>query len=229
MTYGDGVFEDEEVIEQPAVVSDEDKLRQMGASLGLFSDDLTTPETVAPVEEGGEVVGTVEVVSPEAEEVPTSYSFKTEEDFQVAALKALEMKLGVPIEAVVEMLSDFGSYRNDQLIEQQKSPLKQEWGADFDDRYAQVIEKYNTLRPEMQKALDNTEGAKLIWAMIAQDGGSSVPQVPTFDRKGSTLNRATAKFTYTQSQIDKMNLVTYKQNDQDINEAYARGLVDLDN
>ena len=228
--YGDGVFEDDSVqSEVPAQMSDEDRLRQMGSSLGLFSDNTTDDAPVGePVVGEEQAVDTVEPeVVPEVATPPESYSFKTESDFQEAALKALEGKLGVPIDAVVEMLNDFGGYRNQQLIEQQKAPLKSEWGDEFEDRYAQVVEKYETLSPEMQKALDNTEGAKLIWAMIAQMGGSSVPSPPRFDRKGSTTNRSSAKFAYTQSQIENMTMAEYQKNAEDINNAYARNLVDL--
>jgi len=221
--YGDGVFEDDEIQADVPVVeqTEEDKLRQMGAELGLFDKEDPGDVEAAPVEE---VVEPVEDVTP-----PESYSFKTESDFQEAALKALETKLGVPIAAVVEMLEDFSGYRNQNLIEQQKQPLKSEWGDEFDDRYDQVVAKYQTLSPDMQKALDNTEGAKLIWAMIAQDGGSSVPTPPRFDRQGSTTNRSAAKFLYTQSQIENLSLAEYQKNANDINDAYSRNLVDLAN
>ena len=119
--YGDGVFEDDEIQADVPVVeqTEEDKLRQMGAELGLFDKEDPGDVEAIPVEE---VVEPVEAVTP-----PESYSFKTESDFQEAALKALETKLGVPIAAVVEMLEDFGGYRNQNLIEQQKQPLKSEW------------------------------------------------------------------------------------------------------
>jgi hypothetical protein len=224
MIYGDNIFAEEEAaVEAAPELSDSDKLRQLGAGLGLFSEE--TPDDVS-------IETASEETPPVAEAVPDevqSFSFKTEEDFQAAALKAFETKLGAPLDAVVQMLEDFGGYRNQQLIEEQKQPLKSEWGTEFDDRYAQVVEKFQTLPPEMQKALDNTEGAKLIWALIEKEGGSSVPSVPTFDRKGSTLNRAKAKFSYTQSQIEGMDMKTYRANAEDINNAYQNGLVDYAN
>jgi hypothetical protein len=224
--FGDDVFDqgvtEEKKVEQDAPLSPEESLRALAKESGLIDGDEPTTE---PTEESSDTE------AEGGEEVSSTFGFKSEEDFQSAALKAVEAKLGVSIEAVVAMLEDFGSFRNQQLIDQQQAPLKNEWGASFSERYDLVVERFKTLPADMQKALDNVEGARLIWAQLEKEGAQVTPSagVPRFDRTGVVNNRQKAKFLYTLSELDNIPFKEYQAQQEKINDAFARGLVDLDN
>lgn len=214
-------------------VSDEDALRSLGKRLGLLGTDVedttSSGEADADTTDSAETTETP-AAEGEDETKPEALTFATREDFHAEVNEYIKSVVGVPLDELAPLLADLGGFVNQQRLEQQQSQLQQVWGDAYEDNYAQVVERFAKLPPNVQADYDNVQGAQLIWALIQQEQGvttSSIPTPPTFDRKGSGQARATAKYRFTQSEIEGMSRADYAKQVEAINEAYQTGLVDL--
>jgi len=145
----------------------------------------------------------------------------------------MQTKFGVSPDEFNQRFSELQQFRQQQLIQQQQNELQKEWGNQFDERLNLVKEYFNNnLTPEQQSALDNADGAKLIWAKIQQEQSANQPNVPNYQQQASNQtpmqrvnNAATPNYMFTRSQIDSMSTQEYQKNIKDIEYAFVNGLV----
>jgi hypothetical protein len=145
----------------------------------------------------------------------------------------MQSKFGVSPDEFNQRFSELQQFRQQQLIQQQQSELQKEWGNQFDERLNLVKEYFNNnLTPEQQSALDNADGAKLIWAKIQQEQSANQPNVPNYQQQSSNQtpmqrvnNASTPNYMFTRSQIDSMSTQEYQKNIKDIEYAFVNGLV----
>lgn len=134
---------------------------------------------------------------------------------------------GLELNKAVELINELQSYKQQQLIDNQRNQLQTAWGIagkDFDTRLQQVQERFAKYPPELQVRLDNPEGAQLIWAKIQQEQTSKQKQIPQL-QKGSKSTAAKSNHLFTRQQISKMSDSEYSANAAKIAYAYANGLV----
>jgi hypothetical protein len=145
----------------------------------------------------------------------------------------MQSKFGVSPDEFNQRFSELQQFRQQQLIQQQQGELQKEWGNQFDERLNLVKEYFNNnLTPEQQSALDNADGAKLIWARIQQEQSSNQPNVPNYQQQSShqtpmqrVNNASTPNYMFTRNQIDNMSTQEYQKNIKDIEYAFVNGLV----
>lgn len=116
-------------------------------------------------------------------------------------------------------------------FQQQKamSTLKQAWGSDYEQVFAQVESYLSELPPELSTQFNNVNGALVLGRLLA---GTSIPGLETSTPSvgsGAEVAAGKGKFKFTKSELDnlyKTNRKEYQQRRQEIDEAYALGLVD---
>jgi hypothetical protein len=199
--------------EVPQSEAPEDTLTVNGVSL----DDLNIEETSteeAPVEEA-------------QPEKPIGY-----EEFA----NNFKKYLGIDLEQAKLMVAELQGFRVQTLVEKQQSQLKSKWGDDYDNRFNAVKEYYSKLPQDKQQALDNVEGAELIWAKIERDQQAQrqnrTPQVPNFvsGRTTSAQTRTSTgnKPVFQYSDIVNMSPSEYRARQQEIQSAFDEGRVNMD-
>lgn len=116
--------------------------------------------------------------------------------------KQFEQYFGTTIEEAKATIQQLSSFRADVGRERQISTLKQEWGQDYEVAFQAVQEKWNTLPPEQQKALDNLDGARLLYARIIQERSQSNqgnPNVnPRWDKSKTAPSRGTPQIRWSE-------------------------------
>lgn len=132
----------------------------------------------------------------------------------------------------LQQLPQIQQFVAQQQRESQLGTLRQEWGSEFDAVMPVVAERFKALPPQLQVALDNLEGARLLYAQIKQErGGNQQPSTvpPVYDRSRTPqqsqqyVNPQEPQFT--RSQILNMNEADYVKNQNAITYAYQNGLV----
>jgi hypothetical protein len=140
---------------------------------------------------------------------------------------ALDFKkhIGVDLEGAKAMLAELQAFRVETLIEKQQSVLKGKWGDSYDDRFTQVKEYFQKLSPAKQQALDNPEGAELIWAKISSEQSKTQEsQTPTNTNRATTGNKQVLQY----SDILAMTPKEYKAKQKEIQLAFDEGRVNMD-
>lgn len=114
-----------------------------------------------------------------------------------------------------------------QTRDAQLATLQQELGAQFSTVMPQIAQKFAQLPPQMQAALDNIEGARLLYAQIQQEQGLGAPSAPKFDRPQnfSSFKPGAQDPSFTKDQIRSMSDADYERNQSAISYAYSKGLV----
>lgn len=184
---------------------------------GLSLDDLNIEE---------EETASVEEVNQEPTK-PVGY-----EDFA----KQFKQYLGIDLEQAKLMVAELQGFRVQTLVEKQQAQLQSKWGEHYSERFEQVKEYYSKLSPEKQRALDNVEGAELIWAKIEQQNQrvqqSRTPQVPNFvsGRTTSAQSRTNSgnKAVLQYSDILNMSPSEYRARQAEIQAAFDEGRVNMD-
>lgn len=162
---------------------------------------------------------------PEAEQTPdptTDTDFaKFNEDFKKYA--------GVDFKEAMESFQFVRQQVHQQQVNEQKQALANEWGVDateLDSRLTQVRERWQNLKPELQKQYDTNDGIKLIWTYIEKEQAKTQKVVPGLQRSSTKLPAGSqAKYDFSQRQIDKMSNEEYAKNANRIMNAYANGRV----
>lgn len=141
---------------------------------------------------------------------------------------------GVDPQEAAQRFQELQQFRQQQLIQQQQAELQREWGDAYQERLEAVKEYFNNrLTPEQQQALDNADGARLIWARIQQEQMANQPQVPNYQQttgqppQQRVQQAATPQYKFTKSQIDKMSRAEYENNIKEIEDAIMNGLVNF--
>lgn len=172
--------------------------------------------------------------SPEQPEQPTTFDIPDDENAK-RFKESFEKYLGFPLEDLKTYSEQFRqqqeklqqieavNYHNSSI-----QTLAKEWNVDFNQaegRLNQIKERFQQYNPDMQKRLDNLEGAKLIWSRLELER-SQRGQVPQFQRSSSMSQVGNAnEFMFTESQLDNMSKEEYERNADRIYQAYAMGLV----
>ena len=172
--------------------------------------------------------------SPEQPEQPTTFEIP-DDDNAKRFKESFEKYLGFPLEDLKTYSEQFRqqqeklqqieavNYHNSSI-----QSLASEWGVDFNQaegRLNEIKERFQQYNPDMQKRLDNLEGAKLIWSRLELER-SQRGQVPQFQRSSSMSQVGKAnEFLFTESQLDNMSKEEYERNADRIYQAYAMGLV----
>lgn len=186
---------------------------------------LNADVTEQVTEEDSETEQDVFVAQPQGFGLKTS-ELEQEKMSQLDAL--LQERYGLSVE-------DFES-RNASLqdaeLKQQSSSLQQEWGlssTDFEARLSSVKQYFSKLPADMQDALDNPLGAKLIWSMIQSEQGAKKQVTPKHEKSTGSSKPANTSpgFVFTQSEILSMSPGLYSKYQSDILNAYALGKVDM--
>jgi hypothetical protein len=126
-----------------------------------------------------------------------------------------------------QQIQQLQSFVHAQQREQQAQTLRAEWGNDFDTVMPQIAERFRSLPPQMQAALDNIDGARLLYSQIMSERQARVPgaQPPRFDRPTTPAPSRSQEPQFTKDQIRNMSDADYQKNQQQIMYAYANGLV----
>lgn len=167
-------------------------------------------------------------VEPVKEEQPVGYE-QFASDFK--------KYIGVDLNGAKQMLAELQAFRVQTIVEKQQGVLKSKWGDAYDERFAQVTEYFQKLSPAKQQALDNPEGAELIWAKISADTqkqeSSKQPKVPNFvsGKTTTTTNRSAtnSKQVLNYSDILAMSPKEYRSRQKEIQLAFEEGRVHMDN
>lgn len=183
---------------------------------GVSLDDLNLEEEVA-----------VEETVPQEPEKPVGY-----EEFA----KNFQKYLGIDLEQAKQMVAELQGFRVQTLVEKQQSQLKSKWGDSYDERFNAVKDYYAKLPADKQRALDNVEGAELIWAKIERDQtaarNSRTPQVPNFVSGRTTSAQARTvtgnKSVMQYSDIVNMSPQEYRARQAEIQLAFDEGRVNMD-
>lgn len=184
-------------------------LRQRLAELSGSDDLQTRPEL--------ETTNQTEEPSPSREEPEIDLEAYSKFDTQ------LQQYFGINGDELKEGISFVRQFRQ----EQQLNSLRQEWGEGFESQFQAVRQRWEKLPQDMQMALDNIEGAKLIAAQIAMEN-QKAGQSPMFDRsKGSSVRAQQSQYKFTKSELEGLSNADYAKNAKIITDAYQRGLVDL--
>lgn len=174
---------------------------------------------------------------PQTTETPEQpATFEIPDDDNAKRFKeSFEKYLGFPLEDLKTYSQQFqqqqeklqqieaNNYHNNSI-----KTLAQEWNVDFNQaegRLNEIKQRFQQYNPDMQKRLDNLEGAKLIWSRLELER-SQRSQVPQFQRSSSMSQVGKAnEFMFTESQLDNMSKDEYERNADRIFQAYAMGLV----
>lgn len=184
---------------------------------GISLDDLNTEDEVEDLQE-----------APVSQEPEKPLGF---EEFS----QNFKKYLGMDLKQAQAMIAELQGFRVQTLVEKQQSQLKGKWGEAYDERFNQVKEYYAKLPVEKQRALDNVEGAELIWAKIERDANaarnSRTPQVPNYvsgrttssQQRVSTGNKSVLQY----SDIVNMSPQEYRMRQQEIQSAFDEGRVNM--
>lgn len=174
--------------------------------------------------------------APETTEPEQPTTFEIPDDDNAKRFKeSFEKYLGFPLEDLKTYSQQFQQQQEKlQQIEATNyhnnsvKSLAQEWGVDFNQaegRLNEIKDRFQQYNPEMQKRLDNLEGAKLIWSRLELERNQR-SQIPQFQRSSSMSQVGKAnEFMFTESQLDTMSKEEYERNADRIFQAYAMGLV----
>lgn len=231
---------------QPEVQQDENSLE---SRLSLLETDETSAdqssaqseEVQTQVKEQSGLPSLEELELPETSEVKPSEKATDEKldipDTPEAKKFAEDFKqyLGFDIEELRGGMKELQQLRQEAIQIQQKAAqeremntLREEWGIDqgnFDERMKMIVQRFSAYPPEMQKRLDNIEGAKLIWAKLEQEQAKQ--PVPKFQKSTGKTSLGKQPM-FTKSEIDSMSSSEYAKNADKILKAYRLGLVNLD-
>lgn len=136
---------------------------------------------------------------------------------------------GIDLDVATASLTDLQQFRNQQIIDAQLNELRNDWGDDFTSNYNEV-KKYFVEKLGANPAFDTVEGARMIWARIAQERGQLEPK----GRKKSPSVTTTTKKTqpgsktykFRQSEIMSMSSEEYNRRADEITQAWMNGQVD---
>lgn len=115
--------------------------------------------------------------------------------------------------------------------EREASLLRQTWGQDYDANFQAVQERLTDLyktNPSLAQSLNNAEGAKLVYAQIAQERAAATAPapVPGFQRSYTPATpHAGVQPLFKESDILAMNRDERRARHAEITAAYAQGLV----
>lgn len=148
-------------------------------------------------------------------------------------------KLGFTVEQINQFVATaqeaqakVAKYENEIRQQRSLNQLQAEWGVDraeFQQRMSAITERFKRYPQNIQRQLDSVEGAKLIYAYLQQQQQQAKPNVPQFQRSGTTpaptpgSNQNT--YLFTQAEIDKMSNDEYRTKSAQILQAYAQGRV----
>lgn len=129
----------------------------------------------------------------------------------------------------LQQLPNIQQFVQTQQREAQVQQLRSEL-PDFDTVMPIIAERFRQLPPQMQAALDNVDGAKLLYSQILaerQAQGTKVPgtQPPRFDRTQVPKTNNSQEPQFTRAQIQSMSDEDYAKNARAIQYAYENGLV----
>lgn len=217
--------EDDEYEEGVDPLANQDYLAQLAETLQLSKERFTkgNDEDEEEIDDDSD-----------SSESEYQYQFKTQEDLNTALETYFEERVGLPLSEAVKQLASLVEWRNTSIIEKQQAELRKEWGDDYDENFKAVVERYNTLPENMKYALDNADGARLIWARIQMERGAgqqkrSNNQPPQFQRGVGDSKRG-QRYRFTQSEILAMvDRGEYDARSAEISQAYQNGQVDLNN
>ena len=176
---------------------------------------------------------------PAAEEAPETQEPKKEEEEPedekklrerlLYVDKEVKQLLGVGLHDVYGLLQELQHFKAQYVVEQQTNILKQEWGDDYQTTLQEVKGYWEKLPAPQKKALDNVEGARLIYALLTKDKATnqsaSVRQNPQYIRQGSVKPRSGATVKYRMSEVVKLPEAEYIRIQPQLEEAFRRGQV----
>ena len=143
--------------------------------------------------------------------------------------KEVKQLLGVGLHDVYGLLQELQQFKAQYVVEQQTNILKQEWGDDYQTTLQEVKGYWEKLPAPQKKALDNVEGARLIYALLTKDKATnqsaSVRQNPQYIRQGSVKPRSGATAKYRMSEVVKLSEAEYIRIQPQLEEAFRHGQV----
>lgn len=196
----------------------------VNALAGLLGVGHPQPEAVAAEETPPE---TTQEPKKEEEEEPEDEKKLRERLLYVD--KEVKQLLGVGLHDVYGLLQELQQFKAQYVVEQQTNILKQEWGDDYQTTLQEVKGYWEKLPAPQKKALDNVEGARLIYALLTKDKAAnssvSARQNPQYIRQGSVKPRSGATAKYRMSEIVKLSEAEYIRIQPQLEEAFRRGQV----
>jgi len=197
--------------------------------------EYTDPAAASPEEQPPVTPAPTPAPQPEPEVDNTPEEDPTAEPPEFKMLDAyMQKQFGAGLKDVVEMLTDLGNFRNQQLIQQQQAVLRDEWGADFDTNLEIVKKRFAELPDAHKPAYDNPDGARRLLAEYMVQMGVN----PNGDMRGRhayvpprtrrTPPGSAGQYDFTQAEINDMarnRPQEYDSRQAEITRAYQLGRV----
>lgn len=211
IVYGEGVDPVEELAQQPSEQPATQEQPNQDLSYLALPEDFGIASTPPKLPAVNTIADT-----PEAREAAQKLGYSLEQ-------------INTFVQASQQAQQKVTQYEAQIRSQRQLNQLRQEWGVDqneFQNRMAQVVDRFKKYDKATQQRLDTVEGAKLIYAYLQQQNQQSKPNVPQFQKSNSSANaQAQPKYMYTEAQINKMSNEEYRTNSDKILYAYSQGLV----
>jgi hypothetical protein len=144
--------------EQASVNADQALINELSAKLGIPADvQGQTQEQPQTQEEKDEFL----------QKLGTEEGKQLVEQFKKVTGIDLQEAFGI-VQNTAKLTQELDAWRNQIVRDRQVEELRKEWGGEFDVIMPDVIEAFKKLPPNMQQALDNPDGARLLAAQLRQ-------------------------------------------------------------
>lgn len=219
---------DAEAAANNSAVSPEE-LASIASKLGVDVEALTGLLGLAPPPPQ-EPAAQKEETTAAAEEPPEPEDDKKLRERLLTVDREVKSLLGVGLHDVYGLLQELQQFKAQYVVQQQTELLKQEWGEDYQDTLQQVKGYWEKLPAAQKKALDNVEGARLIYALLTKDRATAAAanarlSNSQYIRQGSVKPRSGAAAKFRMSEVVKLSEADYMRIQPQLEEAFRRGQV----
>lgn len=141
--------------------------------------------------------------------------------------KEVKELLGVGLHDVYGLLQELQQFKAQYVVQQQTELLKQEWGDNYQDTLREVKGYWEKLPDAQKKALDNVEGARLIYALLTKERAAPARQNSSsqYIRQGSARPRSGATPKFRMSELVKLSEAEYARIQPQLEAAFRSGQV----
>lgn len=218
--------EEQRVAEENSALQGSEDLDAIQARLGVTLGDLSQQDAPVQTQTDQQKLEALQAQQAQQEYLK---KFNTQEGQRFR--KEFKEYLGVdPLEAFQQInvtnqvVQELAAWRAQTQNEKAIGELQAEWGEDFEGTWAEVRDRFTKLPPQMQKALDNLDGARLIAAQIRQESQGKQRDIPQYQR-GSTVNKTTSNLGSPKNVVRTSDFYADKVTEQEYLLALKQGRV----
>lgn len=172
---------------------------------------------------------------PDLDDLPEDPEEGDEEEEFVEGSKRFEQfkddfvkAFGLPMEEAKELVLGLRDESSKRQVNEQKYELSAAWNVpvtEVDRRLAVVAKVWSKLPADKQQAYDSTKGAQVLYARHEAQQSKSATAKGSQRTSTKATGTSSAKYWYTQSQIERMAPEEYSANADRIMVAYAQNKV----